>query len=228
MRSLLRVFGRRHLVAFVVALSAGLALAVAVGALASSGGGDRAVSGRSPARAEAARSALPDARAMRVFQRAAVANDALPPAARAVVEQFSSAPVADAVNPGAGVMTSSRRALVDAGSQHASLYLVPTQKGSLCMVWVPDVYGGGCTQGFVPGSRVVFLRGSSFGTAYVWGILRADVKSVSALVGGAIRPVSVGQSAFFYQGSSLPDALVLTLANGTTQRVPVAAMYTLG
>jgi hypothetical protein len=144
------------------------------------------------------------------------------------MEQFSSAPVADAVNPGSGVMTSSRRALVGAGSEQASLYLVPTQKGSLCMVWVPDVYGGGCTQGFAAGAHAIFLRGSLNGEAHVWGLLRRDVKDVSAVVGGVSRPVTVGQSAFFFQGTTLPDALVLTLANGTTQTVPVAAMRTLG
>jgi hypothetical protein len=96
------------------------------------------------------------------------------------------------------------------------------------MVWVPDVYGGGCTQGFAPSTPVVFLRGTSLGKTYVWGVVRGDVKSVSANAGGASQPVTLGQSAFFYESSSLPDALVLTLANGQTQTVPVAALHTLG
>jgi hypothetical protein len=96
------------------------------------------------------------------------------------------------------------------------------------MVWVPDVYGGGCTAGFASGSQVVFLRGSSDGKAYVWGVARGNVTSIAAVVSGSRQAVTLGQSAFFYQGSSLPDALVLTLANGRTQTVPVAALRTLG
>ena len=176
---------------------------------------------------EAARDALPDTAVMAVFNRPPTSTDAPPPSAQAVLRQFGAGiPASDPTNPGVGDLTGSRRALVGAGVAHASLYLVPTNKGTLCMVWVPDI-GGGCTQGFMPGANVIVMRGFINGSSHVWGIFRDDVKSVTAIVNGQDRPVTLGESAFFYEGTSLPSNLVLQLANGNKETVPVAAIPTL-
>jgi hypothetical protein len=176
---------------------------------------------------EAARNALPDSAVMAVFKRPATSADALPPSALAVLRQFHAGlPAADAINPGVGDLSGARRALVDAGIAHASLYLIPTNKGTLCMVWVPDI-GGGCTQGFMPGVDIIFLRGFTNGLNHVWGIARDDVESISAVVDGQIRPVAQGENSFFYEGTSLPRSLILQLANGDKRTVPVAAIPTL-
>ena len=179
------------------------------------------------AQREAARDALPDTAVMAVFKRAPTSADALPPSAQAVLKQFGAGlPATDPTNPGTGDLNGSRRALVGAGTAHASLYLVPTNKGTLCMVWVPDI-GGGCTQGFMPGVDIIVVRSFVNGLSHVWGIVRADVKSVSAVVNDQDRPVIQGESSFFYEGTSLPSNLILELANGSEETVPVAAIPTL-
>lgn len=176
------------------------------------------------AQREAARNALPDSAVMAVFKRLPTSADALPASAQSVSRQFHAGlPAADPINPGVGDLSGSRRALVDAGIAHASLYLVPTNKGALCMVWVPDI-GGGCTQGFMPGVDIILVRGFTNGTSHVWGIARDDVRSISAVVDGRIRPVIQGENAFFYEGTSLPRSLVVQLANGDKKTVPVTAI----
>jgi len=176
------------------------------------------------AQREAARDALPDTAVMAVFRRAPTPADAPPLSAQAVLRQFGAGlPAGDPTNPGVSDLTNSRLALVGAGVAHASLYLVPTNKGTLCMVWVPDI-GGGCTQGFTPGVNVIVMRGFINGSNHVWGIFRDDVKSVTAIVNGQDRPVTLGESAFFYEGTRLPSNLVLQLANGDNETVPVAAI----
>ena len=213
-----RVRGRSLLLAFAAA-------AIAVPATAFAGQIGHFI--ESLAQREAARDALPDTAVMAVFRRPPTSADALPPSAQAVLRQFGAGlPATDPTNPGVGDLTGSRRALVGAGVAHASLYLVPTNKGTLCMVWVPDI-GGGCTQGFVPGVDVIVVRGFINGSSHVWGIFRDNVKSVTAIVNGQDRPVTLGESAFFYEGTSLPSDLVLQLANGNKETVPVAAIPTL-
>jgi len=214
----------RRSVGFVVSLVAGLALALAVGAVASSRHSDNGTSAKqSLASSEASLAARPDRAVMRVFERAATPSDAVPAGIRQTLAEFAAAPVDSAVNPGAGIVSGSRRAIADAGSADASLYLVPTDKGSLCMLWAPDVYGGGCTAGFAPGTQAIYLHGFSNGQSWVWGIVRDDVASVQAVVDGQTLPVTVGQSAFFYQGSALPETLQLTLNDGSVTALPVAA-----
>jgi hypothetical protein len=226
MRTVKEFFRHHHLLGFVLSLAAGLTLAFAVGAVASSTGSGGASAERSLAKAEAARDALPDSSVMAIFARPATATDALPTAAENVVHQFSTAPVPDAVNPGIADLANSRRALTGAGGEDASLYLVPTAKGSLCMVWVPDI-GGGCTQGFQPGTNAVVVRNSLNGVIHVWGIFRSNVKGVSAVVNGQAQPLTLGESSFFYEGDALPSNLILNLANGSTENVVVAAIPTL-
>jgi hypothetical protein len=161
---------------------------------------------------------------MRVFARSATPGDAVPASIRATLAQFAGAPVDPAINPGTSILSGARRAIADAGNAHASLYLVPTDKGSLCMLWAPDVYGGGCTAGFAPGTHAVYLRGFSNGQTWVWGILRNDVTSVDAVVNGQAVPVTLAQSAFFYEGSALPDSLQLTLNDGSVNDLPLSAV----
>jgi hypothetical protein len=176
---------------------------------------------------EAARDALPDTAVMTVFKRAPTAADALPRSAEIVLKQFGTGiPASDPTNPGVGDLTRSRRALVDAGQANASLYLVPTSKGTLCMVWVPDI-GGGCTQGFMPGTDVIIVRGFRDGLSQAWGIVRDTVVSVSAVVNGRSAPVKQGESSFFYEGDTLPSSLILRLTDGGTEAVPVAAIPSL-
>jgi hypothetical protein len=176
---------------------------------------------------EAARDALPDTAVMTVFKRAPIAADALPRSAQIVLKQFGTGiPASDPTNPGVGDLTRSRLALIDAGQAHASLYLVPTNKGTLCMVWVPDI-GGGCTQGFMPGTGVIIVRGFHDGLSQVWGIVRDTVVSVSAIVNGQSAPVTQGESSFFYEGGTLPSSLILKLTDGGTKAVPVAAIPSL-
>ena len=226
MRTLKDFFRHHHLLGFVLSLSAGLTLAFAVGAVASSTASSGPSAERSLAKAEAARDALPDTSVMTVFARPAKATDALPKAGQSVVHQFSAAPVPEAVNPGTADLARSRRALTGAGDENTSLYLVPTAKGTLCMVWVPDI-GGGCTQGFEPGTNVILVRNSLNGVTHLWGIFRDSVKSVSAVVNGQIQPATLGESSFFYEGPSLPSDLILNLTDGSTQTVAVAAIPTL-
>jgi len=226
MRTVKELFRHHHLLGFAFSLGAGLMLALAVGAIASSTRSNAASAEHSLAKAQAARDALPDTSVMAVFARPATATDALPTAGQNVVHQFSTAPVPDAVNPGTADLANSRRALTGAGNESASLYLVPTAKGTLCMVWVPDI-GGGCTQGFEPGTNVIVVRNSVNGVIHVWGIFRNDVDSLSAIVAGQTKPVSLGESAFFYEGDILPTTLTVNLANGATENVAVAAIPTL-
>lgn len=226
MRTVKDFFHHHHLLGFVLSLAAGLTLALAVGAIASSTGSRGGSAHRSLAQAEAARDALPDTSVMAVFARPATATDALPAAAADVVRQFSAAPVPDAVNPGTANIASSRRALIGAGNENTSLYLVPTAKETLCMVWVPDI-GGGCTQGFEPGTDAIVVRNSLNGVTHVWGIFRDNVKSVSAIVDGQTQPVTLGESSFFYEGATLPTNLILSMADGSTETAAVAAIPTL-
>jgi hypothetical protein len=184
----------------------------------------RAIAGINDAlgRAEAARDALPDTSVMSVFRRSATATDVPPASARGVLRRIHGAPVNPAVNPGAAIYTQSRLALTGAGPLGASLYLVPTDKDTLCMVWVPDI-GGGCTQGFMSGTDVIYSRGLVNSGPQIWGIYRDDVASVSGVFDGDVRPLTNGESAFYYSGAALPSALILNLANGSTETVQVGA-----
>lgn len=214
----------RRPVAFVLSLAAGLSLALAVGAVASSRQADRpAAAKQSLARSEARLATRPDRTVMRIFARSATPGDAVPASIQNTLAQFAGAPVDSAINPGTSILSDARRAITDAGSAQASLYLVPTDKGSLCMLWAPDAYGGGCTAGFAPGVHAVYLRGFSNGQSWVWGILRNDVTGVDAVVNGQALPVTLAQSAFFYQGSSLPDSLQLTLTDGSITTLSLSA-----
>ncbi|MGH7189975.1 MAG: hypothetical protein ACREF0_12455, partial [Acetobacteraceae bacterium] len=206
-------------------LAGGLALALAVGAVASSRQpNDAALAKQSLAGSEARLALRPDRAVMRVFARSATPGDAVPASIRDTLAQFAGAPVDPAINPGTSILSGARRAIADAGIAHASLYLVPTDKGSLCMLWAPDVYGGGCTAGFAPGAHAVYLRGFSNGQTWVWGILRNDVTSVDAVVNGQAVPVTLAPSAFFYQGSALPSSLQMTLTDGSVTTLSVSAV----
>lgn len=219
--------GRRPL-AFVISVAAGLSLALVVGAVASSHRANSpAAAKQSLARSEARLATRPDRTVMRVFARSATLGDAVPASIQSTLAQFAGAPVDSAINPGTSILSDARRAIVDAGNAQASLYLVPTDKGSLCMLWAPDVYGGGCTAGFAPGVHAVYLRGFSNGQSWVWGILQNDVTSVDAVVNGQAVPVTLAQSAFFYQGPALPDSLQLTLNDGSVTNLPLSAAPTI-
>lgn len=226
MRAVLPRLTRRPRLAFIGSLGVGLMLALSVGAIASLRQGPPSLDGSQLRRAEAARAALPDTAVMAIFSRPATTDDAIPQAARQVANGFAAAPVPAALNPG-NARAATRRALANAGVSNASLYLVPTDKGSLCMVWEPDVYAGGCTQGFTEGTHAIFLSGVTNGRSYVLGVFRDDVTSVAAVVGGERTPVTVGESAFLYEGTSRPDALVLQLSDGTTSTVTTAGTATL-
>lgn len=217
-RRLGRPRGRTLILAFAVAA------AIAIPAAAFGGQIGRFIG--SLAEREAARDALPDTAVMDVFERPRTADDALPPSGEAVAKQFGTAPVDPAISPGVGDTSDSRRALAGAGESHASLYLVPTSKGTLCMIWVPDI-GGGCTQGFMPGVDVIFVRGSRNGVSQVWGIFRDTVKNIRAVVGSQTRPVVQGSSSFLYEGPTLPDQLVIERKDGTTSTIQVSALQTL-
>jgi len=215
---------KRHLAgrarSLTLVLAAAAAIAIPAGAFASQIGHlINSLAGR-----EAARDALPDTAVMTVFKRATTAADALPPSAQIVLKQFGAGiPARDPTNPGVGDLTRSRRALIDAGQAHATLYLVPTNRETLCMVWVPDI-GGGCTQGFMPGTDIIFVRSFHDGLSQVWGIVRDTVASVSAIVNGRSASVTQGQSSFFYEGDTLPSNLILKLTDGASEAVPVVAI----
>lgn len=222
-------FGMRRMTRPALAAAAGAVVCLALVPI-----GQASLAGRAIAsindllgRAEAARDALPDIQVLAVFEHPRTGADALPPAAQDVVRQLDDAPVAAAIKPGQGEVSQARLALANVGPANASLYLVPTDKGTVCMIWSPETYGGGCTQGFEPGTDVIFVRGTTDGVPHVWGIFRDDVSKVTALVNGNSEPVSVGQSAFFFAGPTLPDHLVLTLNDGTTKTVPVDGLATL-
>ena len=227
MKRFFNYLGRHSLLSFGVSLTAGLVLALAVGAVASTTNHSSPSTRSRAAQGRVARTVLPATAVMSIFARAARPSDALPTSTAGILAQFSQAPVADALNPGTAEQASARRALANAGVAGASLFLVPTNKGSLCMAWTPDVYGGGCTQGFETGTQVVFVRGFRNGEMHLWGIRRDDVDSIAAVVGGQARPVVLGENSFFYEGTTLPSQLDLTLTDGSHQLVNVAAPATL-
>ena len=194
MKRTLSYFGRHSLLTFGASLTAGLMLALAVGAVAST---THSPAAQSPM----THKVLPAAAAMSIFARAARATDRLPSQTGGVFAQFSQAPVTAGLNPGVAEHASARRAIAGAGAANASLFLVLTDKGSLCMVWSPDVYGGGCTEGFEDAAQVVFVRGLHNGEMHLWGIRRDDVDNITAVVNGQSQPVTLGENAFFYEGA---------------------------
>jgi hypothetical protein len=228
MRTVKDFFRHHHLLGFVLSLAAGLTLALAVGALASTSSHSSPSTGAAAVRqAEIARSALPDTAVMSIFARPARPSDSIPSATAGILAQFSQAQVPDYLNPGTSQIASARRALVDVGQANASLFLVPTAKGSLCMAWSPDVYGGGCTQGFESGVHVIFIHGFRNGETHLWGIRRDDVSNITAIVDGQSRPVVLGENSFFFEGATLPSQLDITLTDGTHQQVNVGLPATL-
>jgi hypothetical protein len=220
--------GRHAFLSFGISVTAGLMLALAVGAVASTSGDSSRSTGVAAVRQdEIARSALPDTAVMSIFARPARPSDSIPSATAGILAQFSQAPVPDYLNPGTAEQASARRALVGAGLANASLFLVPTAKGSLCMAWSPDVYGGGCTQGFESGVHVIFIHGFRNGEMHLWGIRRDDVSNIDAIVDGQSRPVVLGENSFFFEGATLPSQLDLTLTDGSHQQVNVGLPATL-
>jgi hypothetical protein len=212
---------RSRVASLTISIAVGLALALSVGAIASTRGHDTA---SALARAEAARDQLPDTSVMSIFGRPATAADTLPAVDRAIVRGFGAAAVGAALDPGSAVLAQSRRAIAGAGPAAAALYLVPTDKGTVCMVWSPDVYPGGCSQGFEPGTDIVYVRGLANGRTVIFGIVKDGVTSVTAVVGGQDVPVTVGENAFFYEGSALPEQLLVRHADGGADTLAVPPM----
>ena len=80
------------------------------------------------------------------------------------------------------------------------------------MVCDPDMVA--VHAGIGAGGRHHPRRGFIDAVSHVWGVFRDNVEGVTAIVDGQDRPVTLGESTFLYEGTSLPSDLVLQLANG--------------
>ena len=147
---MVKVILHTRLGTFLVALIAGLSLALTIGAFAAVRSSDNSSKAMTKATAsngnKAIATKLPDTAVMRVFAKAAADADQLPGPAAAVVESFNNAPgVPEDTLPGKPQLDQARLVLSNVGpSGTASLYAVPTSKHLVCAVWYPDMAGGGC------------------------------------------------------------------------------------
>ena len=230
---MVKVIFHTRLGTFLVALIAGLSLALAIGAFAAVRSSDNSSNAMTKATASNENNAiatkLPDTAVMRVFAKAAAGADQLPGPAAAVVESFDNAPgVPEDTLTGRPQLDQARLVLSNVGpSGTASLYAVPTSKHLLCAVWYPDMAGGGCFQGFAPGSPVLFGQSVQDGVSYIWGFLTNDVKGVSIIEKSTPHPAILGRNAFYFDANSptsQPTAIVVELANGTSKTIPLSAL----
>lgn len=163
----------------------------------------------------------PDVAVIAAFQRPARPTDALPGQAASVLQSFNQAEVADALRAGAPNAASSRRVLHDVGKRgNLDLFLVPTDRSTICMVWVPDVLGGGCTPGFGPSSHSVVQTTVINGTTYVFGLLKDDVTAVTYVQDGLKQNAEFStDGAFIIQTDGVPEDISATLADGSSVAV---------
>jgi hypothetical protein len=71
------------------------------------------------------------------------------------------------------------------------------------------------------------VRGFANGLSRVWGVATDDVKASTPLSKARPARLPRAKARFFYEGTTLPSTLILQLANGDRETVPVASMPTL-
>lgn len=215
---------------YVISAIGGLALAIAVGAIASNSGGSHPASSKTSARLTDASIARvrPDRAVMRVFSRASTANDTMPAAAIAQAQSLGSAPDVDpSVLPGA--LDTSNARLVASLPNGWQLFGMPSAKGWICAILVGPNAGGGCFLGYSAKQSALVGRSMDNGSQFAWGFVRDDVKSATIDDNGAIRALPLGKNGFLYKaaaGNTL-NSVSFKLANGTTQTVSFGAWQSL-
>jgi hypothetical protein len=171
------------------------------------------------------------ASAISILSRTGTVADRLPAAAvNALRSVVPPAEIPSTLNPGTPAGAQAKLALRDLGTDHVSLYIVPTSKGQVCSVFSADYGTMGCFDRFTEETPISWSvadpdRLGAGIPAIVTGIVPDSVTAVDVKIDGQDAPAALANNAFFYEvpaAASWPQAIVATFANGAIATIDVA------
>jgi hypothetical protein len=158
---------------------------------------------------------------MAVFQTPRVPTDELPSAAASALREFTAnrPGLPAGLLPGTALLAQSRLLLSDIGPRLSRLYVVPTTKGQVCELVMPDG-GGGCIGGFArPGHPISTAQSDNL----LVGLVPDDITAIAAIESdGTTVPVTIQRNAFAVAAApGTVQQLKVTFTDGTTMTLSV-------
>ena len=111
--------------------------------------------------------------------------------------------------------------LTGLGSEQRTLSAVTTTAGGVCLTLTG--FSEQCVPTFRPAEKVNWvISASGTGTTLVWGIVRDEVVAVEAVsADGESSSAKVANDGFYVELRGSPDHLVIRLAGGGSEQVPL-------
>lgn len=204
---------------FVLGFAAALGGVVAFAVVASAGGAGPEE--QLPTREQASSATL----AFPAFQRTRSAGDALTPAAAALLAPLTANAPRPELDPGALLVTESRRIAGPAGEV---AFLVPTEKGQVCFAALVSNEAG-CSDGTALAQDGIDLRlldedGLGHGSPTVLRGFTADTVASVAVVSAdrRVETASIANGMFLATSNAVPENVVVSFDDGTQRRLSIS------